>query len=148
MNIRKWRVAAPALPLTNLLSKSTAILLTMLTWPGAGSAAELALRPRPRVAHVPTCSDFVLSCENGRTYQFCPRAISDWGDVVTGTLSAGHRGVPMRLVPMGVGYRYAGPGIWFEGYGSDAVLNFGAHHSVACTVTRTSSETSYAFPVD
>jgi hypothetical protein len=37
---------------------------------------------------------------------------------------------------MGVGYRYAGRGIWFDGLREDAYLNFGKADSVACTVTR------------
>jgi hypothetical protein len=89
-----------------------------------------------------TCSDFVLTCENGRDYPFCPRAVSSLGDVVTGTLMTGtHHGVHMRLIPMGVGYRYAGKGIWFDGYQSAAALNFGKYNVVACTITKAMSQT-------
>jgi hypothetical protein len=35
---------------------------------------------------------------------------------------------------MGVGYRYAGPGIWLDGYRENALLNFGTHSQVACTI--------------
>jgi hypothetical protein len=102
---------------------------------GSATASDLAMRPHAGGG----CS--VLSCENGRDYPFCPRAVSDQGDVVTGTLITGTRhgaynGVHMRLVPVGVGYRYAGRGIWFDGYRSAAALNFEKNGSLACTVTR------------
>jgi hypothetical protein len=83
------------------------------------------------------CSSMTLSCENGRTYPFCPIAVSDAGEVVTGHLVLSARnGVHMRLVPMGAGYRYIGRDVWFDGVRSDAVLYFGKSHSVACTVQR------------
>jgi len=40
----------------------------------------------------------------------------------------------LRLVPMGSGYRYAGPGVWFDGLRGDAVLNWGRPDAVACHV--------------
>jgi hypothetical protein len=101
------------------------------------SAGDLPIRPIAGAA----CRDFVLSCENGHDYPFCPRAVSSLGDVVTGTLMTGTRhGIHMRLIPMGVGYRYAGKGIWFDGYRSAAALNFGKHNAVACTVTKGMSQ--------
>ena len=68
-----------------------------------------------------------LSCENGRDYPLHPLAVSREYDLVTGyLLKTGHgRGVHMRLIPMGSGYRYAGPGVWFDGLRGDAVLNWG-----------------------
>jgi hypothetical protein len=77
-----------------------------------------------------------LSCENGRNYPIRPIAISRDDDLVTGYLvltGRGH-GVHLRLVPMGVGYRYAGPGIWFDGLRGEAVLNWGRRDAVPCTV--------------
>ena len=83
------------------------------------------------------CSELVLSCENGRSYPFCPIAISDAGEIATGHLILSpRRGVHMRLVPMGVGYRYIGRGIWFDGVRGQAMLHFGKHNSIACTVAR------------
>jgi hypothetical protein len=83
------------------------------------------------------CSELRLVCENGHTYPFCPIALSDEGDVVTGLLvTGGRRGHHVRLVPMGSGYRYAGHGIWFDGLESQAVLHFGKYNSVPCTVVR------------
>lgn len=83
------------------------------------------------------CADFVLSCDNGRDYPFCPRAVSPEGDVVTGTLSLAPRSaVKMRLIPMGVGYRYAGRGIWFDGMQDQALLFLRKNAAVSCTVSR------------
>lgn len=83
------------------------------------------------------CADFVLSCDNGRDYPFCPRAISPVGDVVTGTLSiTPHTAVKLRLIPMGVGYRYAGRGIWFDGFQNAAQLFLRKDLATACTVSR------------
>jgi hypothetical protein len=80
--------------------------------------------------------DFLLSCENGRTYPLRPRAVSDWGDLVTGSLITGpNRSIHVRLVPMGVGYRYAGRGIWIDGARDRAFLYFGKDQAVACTVS-------------
>jgi hypothetical protein len=82
------------------------------------------------------CSSLVLTCEDGRSYPFCPTAVSEEGDIATGylTLSPRH-GMHMRLVPMGAGYRYIGNGVYFEGIRSQAVLYFGENRSIACTVT-------------
>src|SRR6185312_6636154 len=98
-------------------------------------AADLGIVP-PRGAILGGCSDIVLSCENGREYPMCPIAVSLSGDIVTASLHTGsHHSAHVRLVPMGVGYRYAGRGIWLDGLRENAILNFGKHHSVACTVT-------------
>ncbi|HET9717720.1 MAG TPA: hypothetical protein VFP60_16190 [Pseudolabrys sp.] len=77
-----------------------------------------------------------LSCENGRDYPLRPIAVSREYDLVTGyMLMTGHgRGVHMRLIPMGSGYRYAGPGVWFDGLRGNAVLNWGRADAVPCTV--------------
>ena len=131
---RKWRVAAPV---QTIITSLCAAVVVALVLPAVASARNLTIRPLAGVA----CRDFVLSCENGRDYPFCPRAISEFGDVVTGTLmTAPHPGVHVRLIPMGAGYRYAGRGIWFDGDQNAAVLNFGKHKSVACTVTGTARE--------
>src|SRR5262245_45935259 len=86
------------------------------------------------------CSMLVLSCEDGRSYPVCPIAVSEAGEVVTGHLLLGpQRGVHVRLVPMGAGYRYVGRDVWFDGVRSEAVLYFGKHRAVACTVLRDNS---------
>ena len=80
--------------------------------------------------------DFVLACDNGHSYPIHARAVTVDGDMVTGYISTG-RGhhIHIRLVPMGVGYRYIAPGLWADGVGTEAALNFGPRHSVACTVS-------------
>jgi hypothetical protein len=81
------------------------------------------------------CSDLRLNCENGRTYPLCPIAVSELGELVTAHLALGPgRGVHVRLVPMGVGYRYIGRGVWFDGLRGDATLFLGKDRAVACTV--------------
>lgn len=77
-----------------------------------------------------------LACENGRDYPLRPLAVSREGDLVTGyLLTTGRgRGVHVRLIPMGSGYRYAGPGVWFDGMRQQAVLNWGRPDEVPCTV--------------
>jgi hypothetical protein len=98
-------------------------------------AADLGIVP-PAGAVLGGCSDIVLSCENGREYPICPIAVSLSGDIVTAKLHTGpNRPAYVRLVPMGVGYRYAGRNIWLDGLRENAILNFGKHNSVACTVT-------------
>lgn len=115
----------------------TAILalgVTQFYNPQLAAAADLALKAAP--SSVGSCSEIVFACENGRHYPLCPIAVSVAGEVVTASLQVGHHGgTHVRLVPMGVGYRYAGRGIWVDGLRENAVMNFGKHHSVACTVT-------------
>jgi hypothetical protein len=86
---------------------------------------------------VGNCSEIVFTCENGRQYPLCPIAVSVVGEVVTASLHTGHRrAIHVRLVPMGVGYRYAGRGVWLDGFRENALLNFGKHSQVACTIQR------------
>jgi hypothetical protein len=75
-----------------------------------------------------------LACENGRNYPVHPKAVSDEGDLVTGFIRVRRHNVPIRLVPMGEGYRYAGRGIWFDGVAGDAVLNWGTRRAVSCSL--------------
>jgi hypothetical protein len=78
---------------------------------------------------------FSVACANGHQYPLRARAISPAGELVTGYLyTRPGRGVHVRLIPMGNGYRYAGRGIWLDGIRQVAVLNFGKRHAVACTV--------------
>jgi hypothetical protein len=82
------------------------------------------------------CLGITVSCENGRSYALCPIAVSDEGDLVTAHFTVTPRGMHVRLVPMGVGYRYIGPDIWLDGVREQAILHFGKNSSVACTVVR------------
>jgi len=78
-----------------------------------------------------------LSCENRREYPIRPIAISEDGDLVTGYLGTGRgRGLHVRLIPMGGGYRYAGTGVWFDGWRESVYLYLRKYHPIACTVVR------------
>jgi len=78
---------------------------------------------------------FILSCENGRTYPIRARAIAVDGDVVTAyLLTFGGESIHVRLIPMGFGYRYAGPGIWFDGLRGEALLYLTKYNPVPCHV--------------
>jgi hypothetical protein len=95
------------------------------------AAADLGLMTSGRGG----CSEIVFSCENGREYPLCPIAVSVVGEVVTASLFTSPRSsMHVRLVPMGVGYRYAGRGVWLDGFRGNALLNFGKHNQVACTI--------------
>lgn len=95
------------------------------------AAADLGLMTSGRGG----CSEIVFTCENGREYPLCPIAVSVVGEVVTASLYTGHRSAThVRLIPMGVGYRYAGRGIWLDGFRENALLNFGNHTQIACTI--------------
>ncbi|MBN9582985.1 MAG: hypothetical protein J0G37_15965 [Afipia sp.] len=98
------------------------------------SAADMALKA-PAASMSGGCAELVLMCENGRQYALCPIAVSITGDIVTASLSTGAHSSHVRLVPMGVGYRYAGRGIWLDGFRDQALLNFGKHQQIACTVS-------------
>jgi hypothetical protein len=96
-------------------------------------AADLGLMTSGPSA-VGSCSEIVFTCENGREYPLCPIAVSVAGEVVTASLYTGRHATHVRLIPMGVGYRYAGRGIWLDGFRENALLNFGKHSQVACTI--------------
>ena len=114
-----------------IMTKAGALLLLVV----ASSLSAPVLMATPAKAGG-TCASFILSCENGRSYSFCPIATSDAGEVVTGHLALSpRRGLHMRLVPMGVGYRYIGRNVWFEGVRSEAILHFGNDYGIACSVT-------------
>lgn len=104
---------------------------------GAALAAVPLLSLSPQAVAGGVCAGLTLSCENGRSYPLCPIAVSVEGEIVTGRLGlGGGRGAHVRLVPMGVGYRYIGRSVWFDGIRSDAVLYFSKHRAIACTVVR------------
>jgi hypothetical protein len=114
---------------------STALFVTLaFANPNSAAAADLGIMTSGRSA-VGSCSEIVFTCENGRTYPLCPIAVSVVGEVVTASLYTGHRGAThVRMIPMGVGYRYAGRGVWLDGFRENALLNFGKNSQVACTI--------------
>jgi hypothetical protein len=110
---------------------------TTLAAPSGGQAADMDLIVKAPAASR-SCAEIVLTCENGREYPLCPIAVSAAGEIVTGNLYLGaNRPAHVRLVPMGLGYRYAGKGFWVDGVQEKAEINFGPHRrTVACTVLR------------
>jgi hypothetical protein len=99
------------------------------------TAMALVLLASPQAFAGASRSEFVATCENGHSYPIRARAVSDDGDLVTGDLLIGRRhAAAIRLIPMGVGYRYAAKGLWLDGWRSDAELYLSKHRSVACTV--------------
>lgn len=118
------------------LFKVSAVACTAVAFNTGANSADLGLMVS-RGVNAGSCSEIVLVCENGRQYLLCPIAVSVAGELVTASLyTAPHRATYVRLVPMGVGYRYAGKGIWFDGLRENALLNFGDRSSVACTVSQ------------
>jgi hypothetical protein len=97
-------------------------------------AADMGI-PVSRSA-IGSCTEIVFTCENGHTYPLCPIAVSVVGEVVTASLYTGRGSAHVRMIPMGVGYRYAGRGIWLDGFRDNALLNFGKHNQIACTIIR------------
>jgi hypothetical protein len=96
-------------------------------------AADLGLMASPSA--VGSCSEIVFTCENGREYPLCPIAMTIAGEVVTASLHLSRSSaMHVRLIPMGVGYRYAGPGVWLDGFRENALLNFGKNNQIACTI--------------
>ena len=101
----------------------------------AFAAAGLALLNTAPSTAGGYCSDLRLTCENGHSYPICPIAVSEEGELVTGHLVLGRgRGIHVRLAPMGVGYRYIGRGVWFDGLRGDAVLFLQKDVPIACNV--------------
>jgi hypothetical protein len=84
---------------------------------------------------IQTAAGLRLTCENGRDYPIRAGAVSVEGELVAGRLIVSPRhSVHIRLVPMGVGYRYAGRGVWFDGTRGLVWLYFGKSHPIACRV--------------
>ena len=102
------------------------------TLPIAGAIAIAMLLD---VAPAAAGPGFHLTCANGKRFYIRPSAVSDEGDLVTGYLmTRRHRGLAIRLVPMGQGYRYEGRGLWLDGADGQAVLNWGTIRATPCTV--------------
>jgi hypothetical protein len=115
-------------------SAISAAMLAVSTF--SAGAADMGLTVSPG-ASARGCSEIVLTCENGREYPICPIAVTVAGELVTASVHTGaRRSIYVRLVPMGVGYRYAGKGFWIDGWRENASVNFGNNSSVACAVQR------------
>ena len=113
--------------------RSTMSILNLTIAVVLGSALMQSSEAKARGLHAaPT---IWLSCENGSHYSIRPVAVSGEGDVVTGYLATRQRQrIHVRLVPMGGGYRYAGRGVWFDGWRENVYLYVSKYRSIACTV--------------
>ena len=82
-------------------------------------------------------ADFAIACENGASYRLSSGPVAIPGDIVTAHLYLTPRhALPVRLIPMGMGYRYAGRGVWLDGVREHALLYLSKYHPLACTVSR------------
>jgi hypothetical protein len=99
----------------------------------SAGAADLGIMTSSPSA-VGRCNEIAFRCDNGHTYPLCPIAVSLVGEVVTASLRAGGGSTHVRMIPMGVGYRYAGRGIWLDGFREKVLLNLGKHIQIACTI--------------
>lgn len=80
---------------------------------------------------------FSVDCQDGSAYKLTSGPVLAPGDIVTGHLhlSPTHA-MPVRLIPMGQGYRYAGHGVWLDGIRERALLYRSKYNPIACVVTR------------
>jgi hypothetical protein len=82
-------------------------------------------------------ADFAIACENGANYRLSSGTVAIPGDIVTAHLYLSpHHALPVRLIPMGEGYRYAGRGVWLDGIREHALLYFSKYRPLACVVSR------------
>jgi hypothetical protein len=82
-------------------------------------------------------ADFAVACENGVNYLLSSGPVVAPGDIVTARFYlTPHHAVRVRLIPMGVGYRYAGRGFWLDGVRSHALLYLSKYRPLACIVSR------------
>jgi len=87
-------------------------------------------------AYLPGAS-FSISCANGGNYVLESGRAAYPGDIVTARLFlTPHHGLPVRLIPMGDGYRYAGRGVWLDGIREHALLYLHKYQPTPCVVAR------------
>jgi hypothetical protein len=80
---------------------------------------------------------FSVDCQDGAVYRLTSGRVTFPGDIVTGHLYlTPRRAMPVRLIPMGEGYRYAGHGVWLDGIREHALLYRSKYNPVACVVSR------------
>ena len=117
--------------------RSVAAIAFLVVAVGANShsavAADLGIMTSGASA-IGRCNEIVFTCQNGHTYPLCPIAVSVVGEVVTASLHTGRGSTHVRMIPMGVGYRYAGRGVWLDGFRENALVHFGKHGQIACTI--------------
>lgn len=76
---------------------------------------------------------YSINCKDGASYVLRSGPVTVPGDVVTASLFLTERhAVPVRLIPMGMGYRYAGRGVWLDGIREHAQLYRTKYAPVPC----------------
>jgi hypothetical protein len=108
------------------------VLCGFLVVPSLGGA----IKPADAQLIVPGAS-FSISCDNGGNYLLESGPVAAPGEIVTARLYLRPRhGIPVRLFPMGDGYRYAGRGVWLDGIRERALLYLSKYQPTACIVGR------------
>jgi hypothetical protein len=80
---------------------------------------------------------FSIACDNGGSYVLQSRPVLAPGEIVTAKLFLNPRhAIPLRLIPMGNGYRYAGRGVWLDGINDQALLYLRKYEPIPCVVSR------------
>lgn len=102
----------------------------------ASSTIGLGLTGAKAEAYFPGAS-YSIACANGANYVLESGPVANPGDVVTARLYlTPHHGVPVRLIPMGDGYRYAGRGVWLDGIREHALIYLHKYEPTPCVVAR------------
>jgi hypothetical protein len=104
----------------------------------AGASSACIASPEPGAGSYLPGAVLAISCENGANYRLSSGVVAIPGDIVTAHLHLSrHHSLPVRLIPMGEGYRYAGRGVWLDGIREHALLYFSKYRPLACVVTHT-----------
>lgn len=107
----------------------TLIVCSLLASPLAGQAkAEVAVFPG---------ASFAVACANGGNYVLESGPVAEPGQIVTARFRFNsHHVAPVRLIPMGNGYRYAGQTFWIDGIRDQALLYLSKYDPIPCSVSR------------
>jgi hypothetical protein len=101
------------------------------------AAGVLAAAPAVHAEGLLPGAAFSVDCQNGAVYKLTSGRVTIPGDIVTARLHLSpHHVAPVRLIPMGEGYRYAGRGVWLDGIREHALLYRSKYQPVACIVSR------------
>lgn len=101
------------------------------------AAGSVGIAPVARAQGLLPGAAFSIDCQDGAIYRLTSGRVTFPGDIVTARLHLSPRhALPVRLIPMGEGYRYAGRGVWLDGIRDHALLYRSKYHPVACIVSR------------
>jgi len=98
--------------------------------------AGLAAPAKAEVVAYPGAS-FAVACANGANYVLESGPVAEPGQIVTARFHFNpHHVAPVRLIPMGNGYRYAGRDFWLDGIKDQALLYLSKYDPIPCQVGR------------